>query len=321
MAGDGHLSRREWLAATAIGAAGIHLAARASAETTVAATNTSPFRVCLNMSTIRGQKLSVDKQIDVAAKGGYSGIEPWIGELRAFVEGGGKLTDLKKQLDDNNLTVESAIGFARWIVDDEGQRQAGLEELKRDMEMIRTLGGTRVAAPPIGAHEASAPVMDLRVVAERYRAALEVGAAMGVVPMAEVWGFSKNMSRLGETLFVMVESGHPLACMLPDFYHIYRGGSSFEGLNLLSQNAIHVFHINDYPARERTSLSDGDRVYPGDGECPIVPILKGLRANGIRCALSLELFNKDLWAKDAYEVAKAGADKVKAIIAQAMQNG
>lgn len=315
---DGQISRRDWLAVTAFSAAGSTLAARALAETNVAATNPSQFRVCLNTSTIRGQKLSVDKQIDVAAQGGYSGIEPWIGDLRAFVEGGGKLTDLRKQLDDSNLTVESAIGFARWIVDDEAQRKAGLEELKRDMEMIRTLGGARVAAPPIGAHEASAPVMDLRVVAERYRAALEVGDEMGVVPMAEVWGFSKNMSRLGETLFVMIESGHPKACMLPDFYHIYRGGSPFEGLNLLAKSAIPHFHINDYPSRERTSLNDSDRVYPGDGDCPIVTILKGMRANGVSCALSLELFNKDLWAKDAYEVAKTGADKVKAVIAQAM---
>ena len=90
-------------------------------------------------------------------------------------------------------------------------------------------------------------------------------------------------------------------------------------LNLLSKNAIHVFHTNDYPARERTSLNDSDRVYPGDGDCPLVPILKGLRANGVSCALSLELFNKDLWTKDALEVAKIGATKVRAIIAKAME--
>ncbi len=313
------VTRRDWLAATVVGLAGATLVPHSQAETNVAKSNSGPFRVCFNTSTIRGQKLSVDKQIAIAAEAGYDGIEPWIGDLRAFVEGGGKLTDLRKQLDDANLQVESAIGFAKWIVDDEATRQSGLEELKRDMEMISTLGGKFMAAPPIGAHEASAPILDLRVVAERYRAALEVGVQQGVTPMAEVWGFSKNLSRLAETVSVIVEAGHPSACLLPDFYHLYRGGSSFEGLNLLSKNAIHVFHINDYPAREHTSLNDGDRVYPGDGDCPLVPILQGLRANGVSCALSLELFNKELWAKDALEVAKTGAAKVRAIIAKAME--
>jgi len=313
------VTRRDWLAAAAMGLAGATLASESEAVTKMTKSNPSPFRVCLNTSTIRGQKLPVDKQIEVAAQAGFEGIEPWIGDLRAFVEGGGKLTDLRKQLDDSNLHVESAIGFAKWIVDDESERKSGIEELKRDSEMIHVLGGTRMAAPPIGAHDANAAVMDLRVVAERYRSALEVGIALGVTPMAEVWGFSKNLSRLAETVSVIVEAGHPSACLLPDFYHLYRGGSSFEGLNLLSKNAIHVFHINDYPARERTSLDDSDRVYPGDGDCPIVQILKGLRTNGVSCALSLELFNKDLWKQDALAVCQTGAAKVRAIIAKAME--
>ena len=313
------VTRRDWLAAAAVGMVGATLTRESNAETIVAKSNSGPFRVCLNTSTIRGQKLSVDKQVSIAAKAGFEGIEPWIGDLRAFVEGGGKLADLRKQLDDSNLHVESAIGFAKWIVDDEGERKAGLEELKRDAEMIHALGGSFMAAPPIGVHDGNAKVLDLRVVAERYRAALEAGVAIGVTPMAEVWGFSKNLSRLAETVSVIVEAGHPAACLLPDFYHLYRGGSSFEGLNLLSKSAIHVFHINDYPARERTTLDDSDRVYPGDGDCPIVPILKGLRANGVSCALSLELFNKDLWAKDALEVCTTGATKVKALIAKAME--
>jgi hypothetical protein len=37
-----------------------------------------PVRFALNMSTIRGQKLSIVQQVEVAAKAGYDGIEPWI---------------------------------------------------------------------------------------------------------------------------------------------------------------------------------------------------------------------------------------------------
>ena len=75
------------------------------------------FQYCFNTSTIRGQKLTLVEEIDIAAKAGYQAIEPWIGEIETHVQDGGSLADLKKRIADLGLTVESAIGFAEWIVD------------------------------------------------------------------------------------------------------------------------------------------------------------------------------------------------------------
>ena len=182
------------------------------------------FRFCLNTSTIREPKLGIQKEVEIAGAAGYDGIEPWIPTLREFVSGGGKLSDLSKQIADAGLTVESAIGFAQWIVDDEKRRMEALEEAKRDMDMLREIGGTRIAAPPVGAHQGDSPKIELQVVTERFRALLEIGDQTGVVPQLEVWGFSQNLSRLGEVMYVVGESGHPKACLLLDIYHLYRGG-------------------------------------------------------------------------------------------------
>jgi sugar phosphate isomerase/epimerase len=316
------ISRRQWLTATAATGMGAATAATVADDTAgrvAQASRESGFavRYCLNTSTLSGQKLSLPDQIDVAAKAGYDGIEPWMRDIDQFVGSGGKTADLRKRLADANLTVESAIGFAQWIVDDEGQRKAGLEQLKRDMDRVRELGGTRIAAPPVGAHQKEAPQIDLFTIADRYRAALEVGVQTGVVPQAEVWGFSKNLSRLGETIFVCVESGHPKACLLPDIYHIHRGGSAFTGLQLLSAEAFRVFHVNDYPtSKPRMELNDADRVYPGDGDAPLGAIMDSLRAIGFRGALSLELFNRDYWKQDPLEVARTGLAKMRAMVGQ-----
>ena len=68
---------------------------------------------------------------------------------------------------------------------------------------------------------------------------------------------------------VCVEASHPKACLLPDVYHIFKGGSDFGGLALLDDNAIQVFHMNDYPAEPaREQMKDAHRVYPGDGVAP-----------------------------------------------------
>lgn len=301
------------LSSTAVGAAG-----PLSANPSTANGNASGFRYCLNTSTIREQKLGIEKEVDVAAAAGYDAIEPWIPTLREFVEKGGKLSDLRKRISDHGLTVESAIGFAQWIVDDESQRKAGLEEAKRDMDMLREIGGIRIAAPPVGAHGGDSPKIDLFAAADRFRALLEVGDQTGVVPQLEVWGFSKNLSRLGEVAFVVAETGHPKACLLLDVYHIFKGGSDFTGLSLFSDEALQVFHINDYPATPpRAEMNDSHRVYPGDGIAPLPQILKTIGTSGRSVVLSLELFNRDYWKQDALEVAKTGLARMKSSTAAA----
>jgi sugar phosphate isomerase/epimerase len=157
--------------------------------------------------------------------------------------------------------------------------------------------------------------------AARYRALCEVGAKVGVVPQVEVWGFSKTLSRLGETAQVAIESGHPQACILADVYHLYKGGSGFTGMKLLGPAALQVFHMNDYPTNPpRDRISDADRIYPGDGVAPLVPLLRDLHRQGFRGLLSLELFNRDYWKQDANVVAKTGLEKMKAVVAKALES-
>ena len=73
-------------------------------------------------------------------------LEPWLGDLHKFVEGGGSLGDVKKRLADHGLAVASAIGFAEWIVDDDAKRAAALEIAKKDMAAVAAIGGTHIAA-------------------------------------------------------------------------------------------------------------------------------------------------------------------------------
>lgn len=307
------LSRRGFLAA---GISAGTLAVAATEASAAAKSDPSKFRFCLNTSTIRGQKLPLDQEVDLAAKAGYDGIEPWIREIDAYVKEGGKLSELRKRIEGHGLNVESAIGFANWIIDDEMTRKQALEQAKVEMSLVRDLGGTHIAAPPAGATRNVR--LDLFEAAKRYHALLDVGRGVGVIPQVEVWGFSENLARLGEAMFVAIEAGHPDACLLPDVYHIFKGGSDFAGLKMISGTRIHCFHINDYPGEPpRETISDKDRVYPGDGIAPLNDIFQTLAANGFQGALSLELFNPNYWSQDAEQVCKTGLAKSKEAVAKA----
>ena len=313
-----HVSRRRFIAGAgaAFGAA-VTTGRPGLASAAAKSGRKVPFSYCFNTSTIRGQKLSLDKEIDIAAEAGYTGIEPWVRKVNDYAASGGSLRDIRKKTSDLGLTVESAIDFSRWIVDDDAERAKGLEQVKRAMDVLARIGGKRIAAPPAGATRQ--PGLDLMKAAERYRALLELGEKMGVVPQIETWGSSKNLHRLGQAMFVVIESGHPNACFLPDVYHTYKGGSDFHGFKQLSAHAVQVLHMNDYPADPpRETIGDRDRVMPGDGIAPLTQILRDLLANGSRAALSLELFNPTYWKQDPLAVAKTGLAKMKAAVNKAL---
>jgi 2-keto-myo-inositol isomerase len=297
-------------------------------------TPSEPFPYCLNTSTIRvaesqwGKPRPIIESIKIAAKAGYHAIEPWISELDDYVKTGGTLKDLGKQIRDAGLAVPDAIGFAEWLVDDDARRKKGLEQAKQDMDKVQQIGGLRLAAPPVGATGGMSrrddpkhtnPVSDLLIAAERYAALLELGRKMNVTPIVEVWGFSKTLSRLGETLLVAAECGLPGGAILPDVYHLYKGGSLFNGLKLLGPESIGIFHVNDYPDIARGKIADQDRVFPGDGVAPLKVILSTLHKVGYRGYLSLELFNRDYWKRDALGVATEGLEKLRRQVTDALK--
>jgi 2-keto-myo-inositol isomerase len=310
---NGKLSRREAIvSAGALVAAGV---STGSASAAPGRPDDEPFKYCLNTSTLRGQKLSISDEVDIAAKAGFHALEPWIFELDAHVKGGGSLKDLGKKIADSHLTVESAIGFAPWIVDDDSKRAKGVEQMKREMDMVAEIGGKRIAAPPAGNDN---PALDLRRAAERYRVILEIGDQIGVVPEMEFWGPVKVISTLAEAAFIALQSGHPKACILADIYHMYKGGSGHESVRLLSGDAIHVIHTNDYPADPpREAIKDEHRVYPGDGIAPLTAFFRTLKAIGFTGSLSVELFNREYWKQDALTVARTSVEKMRAAVKKA----
>jgi sugar phosphate isomerase/epimerase len=303
------------LAASELRAAPVEQSAGKQAEATQAAR--PAIGLCLNTATLRGQKLSLKEEVEIAAKAGYQAIEPWIEEIARYVASGGKLADLKKRIADLGLVVPSAIGFADWINDDDSRRAAGLEQWKRDAELVVGIGGIRMAAPPKGAYNVE---LDLRGVAGRYRKLLELSVPLGIVPELEMWGGSKTLSRMSQVAYVLVEAAHPQACGLLDVFHIFKGGSDFAGIRVFDGAALGVLHMNDYPAgMTREKGTDADRVYPGLGCAPLVDLVANLNAIRYRGYLSLELFNRDYWKQDGLTVAHEGCRRMREIVRKATE--
>jgi sugar phosphate isomerase/epimerase len=185
------------------------------------------------------------------------------------------------------------------------------------MDLASQVGCRCVAAPPCGATDVTD--MDPRVAGERYAELMRIGDDYGVVPVLEFWGMSQTLGSLSEAVSVAMASGRRDACILADVFHMYKGGSPFEGLALLGPTTMAILHMNDYPADPPLdTIRDSDRVFAGDGIAPLKQILSDICRSGFRGPLSLELFNATYWEMDARTVAETGLRKMQSLVSESV---
>jgi 2-keto-myo-inositol isomerase len=104
-----------------------------------------------------------------------------------------------------------------------------------------------------------------------------------------------------------MESGLEDAKLLLDPFHMYTGGSELASLAYLNGANIGIVHVNDYPAEPaREQITDGERVFPGEGVAPTHAFAALLHRAGYRGYLSLELFIDTYQGQNALHVARRG---------------
>lgn len=304
------ITRRKAFSLMAAGAASASLPfSQASGRNADTSAKSSTFKFCLNTSTIRGEERDLLANLEIASGAGYDGVEIWIRDLKSCVEKGNSITTVRNRITELGIEVVSAIGFAPWLA----PGSEGFKQMKQEMELLAQIGCRRVAAPPAGL-DPEIP-LDLFEAGEKYRQLVQLGRETGVMPQLEFWGASPVLWHMGQVLMIASVSSDPDVKILPDVYHMFRGGSGFDTLKMLNGNLIDLFHMNDYPGNiPREEQNDAHRVYPGDGAAPIQKIMADLSLMGGEKILSLELFNRTYWKEEPLQVAETGLRKMRSLV-------
>lgn len=295
------------------GAGFVMAGARAAAQQQKTQQGSSPWPICLNTSTIRPTPL--EDKVRIAAGAGYDGIEIWVDELEKHETEGGDVKALGAEIRDRGLFVPDVIGLWDCMPASQEGWEKSLTATRNRMRLAAAVGSKHVAAIPAP----DRPDFDLKWGADRYRDLLKIGRdEFGIVVACEFVGFMKGVRRLGQGAAIALDADDPDACLVADTFHLYRGGSGFEGIRHLNGDFIAVFHWNDVPAQPpREELGDKHRIYPGDGILPLKHVLHLLRAIDYRGPLSLEMFNPTHWQQDPKVVAETGLKKIRDLIAAA----
>ncbi|HEV3166929.1 MAG TPA: sugar phosphate isomerase/epimerase [Isosphaeraceae bacterium] len=265
------------------------------------------FLYCLNTSTIRPTPLM--EKIQIAGKLGYQAIEPWNDELTEHIQQGGTLADVKAALADAGLRVVSVIALHNWITPEGDDYARALDDCCRRMDQAAYLESPIiVASPPPG-------VVDLKRASARFAELVRLGEQAGVAPSMEFLGFVDGVKSVAAAWAIASGSGAARPTIVADVFHMVRGGGSIDDLLTIKGEHLAHFHINDVPATPPAlQQTDADRVLPGEGAVDLRRVIANLRQIGYRGPLSLELFNRALWAQDPVEVCRVGLERVRAVV-------
>jgi sugar phosphate isomerase/epimerase len=251
------------------------------------------------------------EKIRLTAEAGFEAIELWINDIYEFVGQGGEVRDIEKSLADHGLPVLSMIAVRAWGEAIDVEYPIMLDEVKRRLEMCARLGSTWLVCSP--------PRMpcDLDQVARRYKDILELGRQFGVKPTFEYISFFESVSQLRQAWQIVQKVDDPEATLILDAFHSWNSNSTLDELRQIPGNRISHYHIDDaHPDILPTKQMDPDRVMIGDGVIDLRAEIQVLRDIGYQGAISLELFNQDLWAQDPREVLRTGIERMRALLVE-----
>jgi len=259
------------------------------------------MRVALNTITL-GRELDPLAALRATADAGFDSVGVWFDALSNLQERAGSLDDLR-QFDGLRLEEMCFLGGWMWATGE--ARDQALQAAEDRAAMAAEIGCPVVIAC------ASGGTGDPDQAAADFRAIADIGAKYDVVMALEYIGAFEQYHDIKSGLALVRATDHPNAKLLIDIFHSFRGGTVVEDFKLPQGDEVGCVHLNDVPAGDIMQMNDSHRVLPGQGVLPLREALGYLGGNGYDGALSVELFNPDLWALPPAEIAarvKAATD-------------
>jgi 2-keto-myo-inositol isomerase len=139
-----------------------------------------------------------------------------------------------------------------------------------------------------------------------------IAESYGVGIAFEFLGFPWSSVRTAAQAWEVVqETDRTNVGMVVDTCHFYAGGSTSDSIGALDSSKVAILHINDVEPLPRDTITDANRLFPGDGVIPLRQIIGDFRKIGYDDVASVEIFRPEYWQRDPLSVAEEA--KVKSL--------
>jgi 2-keto-myo-inositol isomerase len=252
-----------------------------------------------------------DTDLSSSARGGFGAVELWMTKLESYLESH-KIADVKTVLDREGLRAVAAASQGGLLLSTGAERETHWEHFRRRLGWLREL---QVPTMIVAADFVRSPSGD-----DYARAAgslAEAGALASEAGVRLALEFQKGSgfcSCLETAVALIAESGAEGVGVCLDLFHYYTGPSKFEDLGYLTPENLAWVQVSDLSATPREIAGDSDRIFPGEGDFRLDPILDHLASIGYDGHVSLEILNPMLWSIPADRVADAGYQSIVRVL-------
>jgi 4-hydroxyphenylpyruvate dioxygenase len=237
------------------------------------------------------------------AEGGCNAIEVWLTKLETHLESH-TVESTQSLLGKHNTSLVAASYQGGLLLTQGEARQASRDHFLKRLELCQTF-----RIPTLVLVADFTQTVDQQAIALAIHSLKELGQwaeGFGVSIALEFRGRGTFCSCLDTAITLVEECSEANVGVCFDAFHYYQGPSKPEDLQRLTkQNLIHV-QLCDVAGIPREWMTDGDRVFPGDGDFQLAPIIARLNQIGYERAVSLELMNPVLWKSKPSQIAELG---------------
>ena len=242
---------------------------------------------------------------DVAgyADAGCFAIEVWLTKLEQHLASASP-ADTKTLLAARGVTLAAASYQGGLLLSQGEQRKAHFEHFRRRLDLCQEFAIPTMVLAADFAQKIDAVSLGRAVVS--LKQAAQWAAGFGVRLALEFRGADTFCTSLDTALSLVEQCGELNLGVCLDAFHFYKGPSKTEDFDRLTNaNLAHV-QLCDVAGVPRELMADADRVFPGEGDFRLEPLIRKLRQIGYDGYVSLELMNPMVWQSNIAQVAELG---------------
>jgi 4-hydroxyphenylpyruvate dioxygenase len=245
------------------------------------------------------------------AAGGCHAMEVWLTKLETHLEKH-SAADTRKLLEDRQMTLAAAAYQGGLLLSQGEQRKAHFDDLKRRLDLCQAFAIPTLLVAADFAGKPDATALQRAVVS--LKQAAQWAAAFNVRLALEPRAAPAFPASLDTALALVAAAGEPNVGVTLDVFHYYTGPSKAEDLEHLSAANLAFVQVCDLAGVVRELAADADRIFPGEGDFRLGPIIARLRQAGYDGWVSLELMNPNLWQAKPAQIAELGLASLQRLL-------